>query len=123
MDKIELLGMEFYGYHGVLPEENALGQRFTVDVVLCQSLQNAGRTDQIKETVNYAEVYEIVERIVAEKRFQLIETVAEVIASEILSTYAVVSVDVRVAKEHPPIPGHIRQVAVSIHRMREALDE
>ena len=39
MDKIELTGMEFIGYHGCLPEERLSGQPFIVDAVMYLSLQ------------------------------------------------------------------------------------
>ena len=46
-DEILLEGMRFYAYHGVNPEERALGQRFTVDVVLAVDLRRAGRSDDL----------------------------------------------------------------------------
>jgi dihydroneopterin aldolase len=58
MDKIYVNGMDFYGYHGVYEEENKLGQRFSADVILEMDTKEAGRTDNLNLTVNYAEVYE-----------------------------------------------------------------
>ena len=59
MDKIILKGMEFYAYHGVMKEEQRLGQRFIVDITMILSLQEAGETEVLSKTVNYAEVYEL----------------------------------------------------------------
>ncbi len=53
MDKIILSRMVFYGYHGVFPEENKLGQQFFVDVELSLSLVQAGISDNLDHTVNY----------------------------------------------------------------------
>ncbi|MFC4182024.1 dihydroneopterin aldolase [Saccharococcus thermophilus] len=119
MDKIYLQRMEFYGYHGVLPEENMLGQRFIVDVTLETNLQKAGKSDRLEDTINYAEVYNICRHIVEKKKFALIEAVAETIAGGILSSFpAVIRCTVKVTKPNPPIPGHYESVAVEIVRGR-----
>ena len=54
MDKITLKNMAFYGYHGMRPEEKSLGQRFYVDISLFLNLSEAGQSDNIHDTVNYA---------------------------------------------------------------------
>ena len=59
MDKIYINRMEFYGYHGVFPEENRLGQRFAVDIAVSLDLKKAGETDELEHSVNYAELYQI----------------------------------------------------------------
>lgn len=120
MDKIYLTGMEFYGYHGVFPEETRLGQRFIVDVELSLPLKAAGKNDDLETTVNYAEVYALVKKIVEGAPLKLIEAVAERIAENILSRFPVVrQCKIKVIKPSPPIPGHFRHVAVEIVRGRE----
>src|ERR671930_143619 len=56
-DWITLEGMVFYGLHGVDPAEKSLGQRFIVDVALQRDLRKPGRTDNLYDTINYAQVY------------------------------------------------------------------
>jgi dihydroneopterin aldolase len=119
MDQIQLLGMQFYGYHGVFLEEQTLGQRFTVDVTLSLSLQQAGQTDELEFTVNYADVYACVKRIVEGTPKKLIESVAETIANELIEQFPIHAAEIRVVKEQPPIPGVIGHVAVQIKRFRE----
>jgi 7,8-dihydroneopterin aldolase/epimerase/oxygenase len=119
MDRIELIGMEFYGFHGVFAEEQALGQRFTVDAILTYPLQDAGKSDSLDLTVNYADVYARVKEIVEGPPKKLLESVAESIADALFEQFPVHAVEIRVVKEHPPIPGVIRQVAVRIQRQRE----
>ncbi|WP_124726332.1 dihydroneopterin aldolase [Staphylospora marina] len=116
MDKIFVSGMRFYAYHGVFPEENRLGQRFVVDVELGLDLSSAGKTDDLSLSVNYAEVYETVRREMTEKRVNLLETLAENIASALLSAFPVKEARVRVTKPDPPIPGHYDAVGVEIVR-------
>ncbi|MCU9615265.1 dihydroneopterin aldolase [Caldibacillus lycopersici] len=119
MDRIYLNAMEFYGYHGVLPEEKVLGQRFIVDLTVAADLKKAGETDDLAETVNYAEMYFVCKEIVEGESYQLIEAVAEKIAQTILEKYSKVQFcTVKLIKPDPPIPGHYRSVAVEITRTR-----
>ena len=64
MDRIVLTGMEFIGYHGCLPEEREQGQPFYIDLTMYADLQPAGVSDDLAQTINYAEVYATVKAIV-----------------------------------------------------------
>ncbi|MHB1420001.1 MAG: dihydroneopterin aldolase, partial [Bacillota bacterium] len=116
MDKILLRGMEFYGYHGVLEEERRLGQWFTVDLELVCDLRLAGTTDDLRDTVDYADVYEQVQEIVTGTPFQLVETLAEIIAARVMKNTLVKGVVVRVEKKQAPIKGHFQSVGVQVTR-------
>lgn len=119
MDKIYVNAMQFYGYHGVFSEENKLGQRFVVDLVASISLQRAGESDNLEDSVNYGELYAICKDVVEGQAFKLIESVGEHIASKILQTYTLIDeVTVKVIKPDPPIPGYYQSVAVEITRRR-----
>jgi 7,8-dihydroneopterin aldolase/epimerase/oxygenase len=119
VDKIYINKMEFYGYHGVFPEENKLGQRFVVDLSVSVDLKRAGETDQLEYSVNYGELFAVCQQIVEGKPVKLVETVAEKIAREILKEFPLVSeVNVKVIKPDPPIPGHYQSVAIEITRRR-----
>lgn len=118
MDYIHLNEMEFYGYHGALPEETKLGQRFRATVSLATNLEEAGNTDDLDKTVNYAEVYELCKEIIEGSPKKLIEAVAEKIAGDLLSRYSTKVTGVRVVliKPDPPIAGHYASVSVDITR-------
>jgi 7,8-dihydroneopterin aldolase/epimerase/oxygenase len=119
LDKIYVNGMEFYGYHGVLPEETVLGQRFLVDLVAEIDLKEAGLTDNLEESISYVDLYQVCQGIVEGEPFKLIETVAEKVAMVILEQFAKVKqVSVKVVKPNPPIKGHYHSVAVEIIRSR-----
>lgn len=117
-DRIILSGMEFYGYHGVLPAERELGQRFVVDVELALDLAEAGRQDDPAATVDYAEVFRLVEKVVGGPPRKLLEKVAEDIAAAILGSFPVEEVVVRVKKPSPPLRGSLACAAVEIKRRR-----
>ncbi len=119
MDKILMNQMTFYGYHGLFPEENKLGQRFIVDLELELDLKKAGETDDMNESVNYGHIYNETQKIVEGQAKQLVETVAEDIASTMLDTFQKVqAIKVKVIKPDPPIPGHYDSVAIEIYRER-----
>ena len=119
MDKITLSGMEFYGYHGCLPEEREKGQRFVVDAELFLELRQAGKSDALQDTVNYAEVFECIRRIVEGEPKQLIEAVAEGIAETVLREFPPIRrIVLTVHKPEAPIPGKFRDVAVTMERTR-----
>lgn len=120
MDKMVLHRMEYYGYHGVFPEERKLGQRYYIDLELEMDLREAGEQDDLTKTVNYAEVHELVKGIVENQSFQLIEALGERIASSLLDTYTSVNaLTVKVTKPHPPFDIHFKGVTVELHRTRK----
>src|SRR5688572_32062569 len=90
-DEILLEGMRFYAYHGVNPEERTLGQRFTVDIALAVDLRRAGVSDDLADTVSYSDVYKLARQIVEGTPRNLIEAVAEAIATQILAAFPPVS--------------------------------
>ncbi|MDQ0495938.1 dihydroneopterin aldolase [Paenibacillus brasilensis] len=120
MDKMVLHRMEYYGYHGVFPEERKLGQRFYIDLELELDLREAGEQDTLDKTVNYAEVHYTVKDIVEKESYQLIEALGERIASSLLDTYTSVNaLTVKVTKPHPPFDIHFGGVTVELYRARK----
>ena len=117
MDQIILKNMAFYGHHGNLSEENKLGQRFFIDLLLDLNLKEAGEQDNVSYTVNYAEAYEIVKAVVEGECHRLIEAVGECIASRIKESFPMIeAVEVRVRKPEAPIPGVLDYAEVVIRR-------
>ena len=120
MDRIFLRGMTFAAAHGVLPHEKGVRQRFIVDAELLLDLRAAGVHDSLAETVNYAEVYEIVRKTIEGETKKLIESLAEDIADRVLAAFSMIrSARITVHKPAAPIPGIFSDVGVSITRERE----
>lgn len=123
MATISLIGLRTRGHHGVLDHERATGQMFVVDLVLALDIGPAAASDDVTDTVNYAEVAEVVEAIIAGEPVNLIETVAVTIAEAILADFArISSVRVTVNKPQAPIPADFANVAVTVTRDRDALE-
>lgn len=116
IDRIELTGITATGFHGVLPEERRAGQEFVVDVVLELPLDTI--SDQLGNTVNYAEVAAAVEEEITGEAHQLIETLAGRIAQRCLAHGTVEAVTVTVHKPQAPISQRFADVAVTISRRR-----
>ena len=68
-DKITLHNMSFYAYHGVTPAEREVGQRFYVDANIYLDLSVAGKSDRVKDTVDYVEVYNLIQQIMLKKKY------------------------------------------------------
>ncbi|MGM0501713.1 MAG: dihydroneopterin aldolase [Bacillota bacterium] len=120
MDKILLNNLAFYGYHGVLDEEQELGQKFFIDVELSADLSLAGTTDDLKQAVNYAEVYQVIKEICEEEQYDLLEALAENMAQKILEQFELVQeVQIRVKKPEAPIEGIFDYAGVELKRTRK----
>ena len=116
-DSIKIKGITAVGFHGVYTEERAKGQKFIVDVKLSLSLQ--GINDDLNKTVNYADIAHLVVRHITGEPVNLIETVAESIADEILKDYQLVKkVQVKVHKPEAPINVEFSDVVVKIEKER-----
>ncbi len=117
--RIHLKNMTFYGYHGHLAEENALGQRFLIDLVLGMDIAEAARTDDLRATVDYVKVFEICREVVERDRVKLIETLANHIIDRILERCPRVNyVEIVIKKPSVPMPGVLDYVAIETSKTR-----
>lgn len=117
MDKIYIRDLEFIGYHGVFEEEKKLGQKFYVTLELITNLRDAGLNDDILKTTHYGEVAKTVEKIFFSKKYDLIETLAEDIAREILLNFNLISeLKLEIKKPWAPVGIPLDNVAVEINR-------
>ena len=120
-DRIILEGMQFYGFHGVNPEERTLGQSYLVDLAVELDLRLAGGSDRLEDTVSYTSLYQTVQGVMEGESRSLLETTAQAIADRVLAEFPVAAVQVRVKKpRQTPIRGSvIDNAAVEIYRTRE----
>lgn len=121
-DRIILTGLQFYGFHGVNPEERSLGQQFVVDLEAELDLRVPSETDRLENTVSYTHLYRAVKAVMEGEPRNLLEAAAGTIASRVLDQHPQIdAVRVRVQKPRPPIKGSvIEAAAVEIYRSRAA---
>lgn len=117
-DRLTLRGMRFAGRHGVLPEERRTPQPFEVDLVLHLDLAAAAASDELKDTVNYAEVFERVRAVIEGPSHRLIESLAGTIADAVLVDPRIDELEVRVRKPQAPLPGEFEYVEAALVRRR-----
>lgn len=118
-DQIVIKGISAKGFHGVLDHEKRDGQTFVVDVVMDVDLAPAGASDDLADTVNYAEVAGDVVGIIEGESLDLIEAVAERIATAVLTRPLVEAVEVVVHKPEAPVGHPFTDVQVRVRRERE----
>lgn len=102
---IELEGMEFKAYHGCLEQEKVRGNVFTVDFRGELDLSAAAESDNLADTLNYGEIYDIVADEMSIPS-ELLENVAGRIMKAIEAKFPeLISFSVRVSKKRPPVEG------------------
>lgn len=111
---IHLARMNFYSHHGCFEEERAIGTRFSVDLWLTYDAAHAAVTDDVSNAVNYALVYQTVQREMAVPN-RLLECVSKRIIDAVKAEFPpVTSVKVRVCKLNPPLGGQMDHVSVEM---------
>ena len=111
---IKLTDIRFFAYHGVLEQERKAGNNYVVNIHLDAELSLACQSDNVEDTINYALVYNIVEEEMKIPS-NLLEHVAMRILKSIKLTFPqVVSLEVRIAKNNPPVRGEIKCAEVII---------
>jgi dihydroneopterin aldolase len=103
---IRIKNASFYAYHGALQEEQNMGGKFEADVDIYTDFSEAAAKDDLRLTINYHDVYKFIYKLVHEKKYYLIETLALTIADELLKKYSnIKKIAVRVRKHSVPVGG------------------
>jgi len=121
---IELSALSVYTHHGVSDAEQEVGQRLEFDVTLEIGECDAVITDRIDDTVDYAQVCDIVTLAATERSYRTLERLCNVVADRLMERYDCESVTVRATKPEPPLPLAMKNVSVEVLRERAyVLDE
>ena len=121
MDIIKLSNIVFYAHHGYYEAERELGQRFELDIEVECDLEQASKTDELGDTVDYRKVYSLAKDTFENYKFKLLETVAEKISQQILDSFNVSAVLIRVRKPHVPLKGFLDHIEIEIKRTRDGV--
>ena len=122
MDKIIIKGLKVFAHHGVNEEETVYGQQFLLDIEARLDLTKAGLTDDLNDTVSYAQIIQTVRRVMTGQNDKLLERAARRTADALLTEYdRLESVKIRLMKPDAPMKADFDYTAIETERTREAL--
>jgi dihydroneopterin aldolase len=116
---VEITGLSLYTHHGVTEAEREVGQRLVLDLRLDLGETDATVTDSIEDTVDYAEVCQLVALIAQQRSHKTLERLCSTIADRLLADYELEGVWVKAAKPEPPIALAVDEVSVEVWREAE----
>jgi dihydroneopterin aldolase len=113
---IEISGLSLYTHHGVSEAEREIGQRLLLDLRLDVGETDATVTDRVEDTVDYAEVCQLVALVAQQRSYRTLERLCSAIADRLLSDFDLEGVWVKASKPEPPIPLPVDDVSVEVWR-------
>jgi 7,8-dihydroneopterin aldolase/epimerase/oxygenase len=113
---IEISGLSLYTHHGVSEAEREVGQRIVIDLRLEVGECDATVTDHVEDTVDYAEVCQVVALVAQQRSYRTLERLCTAIADRLLADFAAQEVWVKAAKPEPPLPLPVDEVSVEVWR-------
>ncbi len=117
MDKIHIKNLEIFANHGVFTEENVLGQKFVISVILYTDTREAGKSDDLLKSIHYGEVSLLIKEFVEKNCFKLIETLAEKLAEYmLLNIPRLFKVNLKIDKPWAPVKLPLETVSIEIER-------
>jgi dihydroneopterin aldolase len=119
-DRIFIEGIKFHGYHGLTRMERQVGVRLSVDVSLELDLEDSGRSDRVRDTLDYRKVHRRVIEIGQGSSHRLLESYAVALLDALFEEFAVDAITVTVRKETPVLEGIVDSVGVQLSRVRGA---
>ncbi len=117
---VEISGLSLYTHHGVSEAEREVGQRLVLDLRLDVGETDATVTDSIEDTVDYAEVCQLVALIAQQRSHKTLERLCSTIANRLLADYELEGVWVKATKPEPPIALPVDEVSVEVWREGDA---
>ena len=113
---IEIVGLSLFTHHGVTAAEREIGQRLVLDIRFDVGEPDALVTDRVEDTVDYAEVCQVIALIAQQKSYKTLEKLCAVIADRLSSEFGAQSVSVKASKPEPPMPFPVDEVSVEVWR-------
>jgi 7,8-dihydroneopterin aldolase/epimerase/oxygenase len=112
--EVELRGLSIFTHHGVTDAEQEVGQRLEFDLTLDVADCDAVLTDRVEDTVDYAEVCDIVALAASERSYRTLERLCQVVAERLMERFECESVRVRAAKPEPPLHYTVDEAGVEV---------
>lgn len=116
---IFLKDIHCYAYHGVAPQENLIGNEYTVNLKLKVDITKASQTDEVEDTVNYAEVHNVVKTEMAIPS-KLLEHVGGRIVQKLFGKFpSIKEVELHLSKRNPPMGADIDAAGIELNCTRD----
>ncbi|MDE6163052.1 MAG: dihydroneopterin aldolase [Bacteroides sp.] len=116
---ILLKGIRCYAYHGVAPQENLIGNEYLIDLKLQVDISKAARTDEVTDTVNYAEVHQVIKNEMAIPS-KLLEHVSGRIIEKLFEQFPCIErIELRLSKRNPPMGADIESAGIELQCSRD----
>lgn len=116
---IFLKDLRFHACHGVMPQERQVGGEFLVSLRMGYDLSKAMQTDEVGDTLNYAEVYALVKKEM-EQSSALLERVAGRIVRTLFDyDQNILSIDLWLTKVNPPMGADCQGAGVELHLIND----
>ncbi|MCP4583022.1 MAG: dihydroneopterin aldolase [candidate division Zixibacteria bacterium] len=115
---VRLNRMSFFAYHGVSEAEKEIGGRYEVDCEYDIDTAKAARTDSLEDTTDYTEIYAMIENIITNNKFNLMEALANKLADSLIKSFNIERLKLKVRKMKPPIKGNTEYFEVEIERVK-----
>ncbi len=118
MDKIKIKDLEIFARHGVLPEENSLGQKFLISATIYMDTRKTGCNDDLNQSADYAKICCLIKECMQKNTFKLIEAAAEYLAKKLLIFVGEKAHKIRIKIKKPwaPVMLSLDTVSVEIER-------
>ncbi len=117
-DQIFLEGIKFHGYHGLTRMEREVGCRLAVDVFLELDLESSGRSDSVRDTLDYRKVHARIVEVGRGASHRLLESFAVAVIDVLFEEFPVEKIKLKVRKETPVLDGIVDSVGVALERER-----
>ena len=117
--KIRLNKMVFFGYHGTMPEERKLGQRFVVDFELETATENDHKIRHIEDTIDYTRVFDLIKEVMEKHTYYLMENCANHVLDEVMKSFKeIIRAEIRIKKPSVSIIGSLDSAEIIMSRQR-----
>ena len=115
---IHMKGLQFYAYHGVLPQERETGSYFYINLSIKTDFSQASQTDHLEGTISYADIYEAVKDEMSTPS-SLLAHVCERISKRLFNDFPTIEeINIELNKENPPMGACVKSVGVSAHYLK-----
>ncbi len=116
---VNLDNLRFHAFHGVLPQERMTGNDYVVSLHIKYDFSKAMRSDDVADTLNYAEVYQVVDREM-KKPSLLLERVAGRIGESLFVQFPEIEeIQLKVVKQNPPMGADCDGAGVEVHLIND----